>query len=222
MARADSCDKNDPFGDTWALAARGVAGSRHDQRAYVYCFPRLLFVVVTVLLVLVAPIDARAQERSAPNGVAFRLFAGSNEASIGLTYQRDFVLPLRIAAAGGWLGAGDGSNNWQSLDLGLRLLEGSGGESTFLVPALFATAGVGRYYDEQSPDGHPSHRETFATSAGLVGELRPPQGSSSGLLLNAGVQGMATLAQDIKSNLYRQWEPYDFTVVGTVSLGYAF
>jgi hypothetical protein len=187
-----------------------------------YCFLRLLLVVVTVLLVLVAPIDARAQERSAPNGVAFRLFAGPNQAGIGLAYQRDFVLPLRIAAAGGWLGAGDGSNNWQSLDLGWRLLEGSGGESTFLVPALFATAGVGRYYDEQRPDGHPSHRETFAASAGLVGELRPPQGSSSGLLLNAGVQGMATLAQDIESNPYRQWEPYDFTVVGTVSLGYAF
>src|SRR5688500_3691470 len=128
-------------------------------RGYMYCFPRLLFAAVTVLLVLVAPIDARAQERSAPNGVAFRLFAGPNEASIGLAYQRDFVLPLRIAVAGGWLGVGDYSSNWQSLDLGLRMLEGSGRESTFLVPALFATAGVGRYYDQQRPDGHPSHRE---------------------------------------------------------------
>jgi hypothetical protein len=196
----------------------------HDmtQRAYTYCFRRLLFLAVSVLLVLVAPIDARAQERSAPNVVAFRLFAGPNEAGIGLAYQRDFVLPLRIGVAGGWFGAGDASSNWQSLDLALRLLEGSGGAATFLVPALFATAGVGRYYDEQRPDGHPSHRETFAANAGLVGELRPPQGSSSGLLLSAGVQGMVTLAQDIESNPYRDWEPYDVTVVGTVSLGYVF
>lgn len=196
----------------------------HDmtRQACMYYFPRSLFVVATMLLVLVASIDARAQERSTPNGVAVRVFAGPNEAGIGLAYQRDFVLPLRIAVAGGWFGAGDASRNWQSLDLGLRLLEGSGGESTFLVPALFATAGGGRYYDEQRPDGHPSHRETFAASAGLVGELRPPQGSSTGLLLNAGIQGMAALAQDIESNPYREWEAYDFTVIGTVSLGYAF
>jgi hypothetical protein len=183
---------------------------------------RYLFMVALFLASLGAPVVAEAAERSAPNAVAARLFAGPVEGGVCVAYQRDFVFPLRLGASVGLLAAGDATSNWQTLDLGVRLLEAVGKPAHEFVPALVATAGLGRFVHTEAPDGYDAHRKTLAATFGVVGELRPPQSRDHGVVLSLGVQGVAAIEQDVQNALYTDWEPYDFTVMGTFSVGYAF
>ena len=162
-------------------------------------------------------------ERTAPNSVTARVFAGPQEANLGLGYSRDFEVPLRVSVAGGWFAAGDGSANWQALALDARLVEGSPDTFVYVAPALFVGVGVWRFLDAQSPDGHDTERETIAGTLGITAEMRPPQNSSSGLVLSLGGYAAFALAQSTKNAPpYKVWDRYTLTPLAMLSVGYGF
>ncbi len=158
------------------------------------------------------------EERTAPNSVMVRGSLGPDEAAAYLVYQRDFVAPLRVTAGFAYLFLG----NFQTLEVGVRLLEGTGQPTTEFVPALFVTGGLGRFALTSKQDGHPNNRTTLAATASVLAELRPPQGGGGGAVLSLGLQGLASLAQEYQPGPYGGLEPYDFTVMAVASFGYGF
>lgn len=159
-------------------------------------------------------------ESTTPNAVTARLFAGPREAGIGLGYARDFQA-VRLGVSGGGFAAGDGSENWQWLQIDARLLQGTG--RGFVVPALFVGAGAARFFDFQSPDGHDTHRETYAATFGVTGELRPRAGARGGLIASLGCHAAVALSQDIHdAPEYKEWASYRVTPLAILAIGYAF
>jgi hypothetical protein len=181
---------------------------------------RLFILFLPALLVSTLTLPAFA-ERASPNSITARVFAGPNEGGLGLGYTRDFVVPLRVGVAGGFFGAGDGSNNWQLLHVDARLREGS--SRCFVVPTLFVGVGAARFYDFRAPDGNDSYRETFAATLGLTGELRPHRDAAGGLVVSVGAYGAWALVRDVEdAPQHKVWDKYALTPLAMPSLGYGF
>ncbi len=179
------------------------------------------FTATVASLLLLGSRAANAAEQ--PNAIFGTLGGTTEDFSIGLGYSRDLGAWGRLTLQAGGYAIGDASQNWQTLDFGLRLLGAPLPERAPVTHAsVFAVAGLGHFYRAQRPDGYQTFRDTLGPIAALRGDLTHFGSAGRGVTAQVTLGALLVVDQNIQNHEYKKWPRYSVAPVVMVSCGYSF